>query len=60
MAIETISSTEDFKALVTEVTSQSGHKEPVARFYRQTLDSSTGKRTLVQRQCSSKHYKKLK
>jgi len=30
MAIETISSTEDFKALVTEVTSQAGYKEPMA------------------------------
>ncbi len=30
MAIETISSTEDFKALVAEVTAQAGYKEPMA------------------------------
>ena len=30
MAIETLQSTEDFKALVTEVTSQAGYKEPMA------------------------------
>jgi len=30
MAIETISSTEAFKALVTEVTSQKGYREPIA------------------------------
>jgi 2,3,4,5-tetrahydropyridine-2-carboxylate N-succinyltransferase len=30
MAIETIQSTEDFKALVAEVTSQEGYKEPIA------------------------------
>jgi len=30
MAIETISSTDAFKALVTEVTSQTGYKEPIA------------------------------
>ena len=30
MAIETVSSTEEFKALVTEVTSQEGYREPIA------------------------------
>jgi len=30
MAIETVSSTDEFKALVTEVTSQEGYREPVA------------------------------
>jgi len=30
MAMETITSTDDFKALVTEVTSQEGYREPVA------------------------------
>jgi len=30
MAIETVSSTEDFKALVADVTSQEGYREPVA------------------------------
>ncbi|HIC77813.1 MAG TPA: 2,3,4,5-tetrahydropyridine-2,6-carboxylate N-succinyltransferase, partial [Sulfurovum sp.] len=30
MAIETVKTTEDFKALVAEVTSQTGYKEPMA------------------------------
>ena len=62
MAIETITSTDAFKQLVTDVTSQAGYKEPMAfgiarvdrgqkmlkKYFRQTLDLSTGKRTLVQ------------
>ena len=70
MAIETVTSTDAFKQLVTEVTSQAGYREPMAfgiarvdrktlrKYFRQTSDSLTGKRTLVLLLCSSKHLKR--